>query len=182
MSVTPPSDGKGLEYLFERTSEHGDRYDSGWVTSTSYRDRQLLPNSSYRYRVKARNRYLQESQWTPVESVRTGNMPAPVIWELGEGKGKRIADTRGRHTGRVLGTADWVTDRLGSSLRLDGQASVIMDDVHDFPTSGDFTWTAWIKSRRGGTIVVRQVEPKSGKRVAKCFSWRKVTWCLTSVG
>lgn len=53
------------------------------------------------------------------------------------------------------GSADWVTDRLGSSLRFDGDTSIVLDNGNEFPTSGDFTWTAWIKSQVGGTIVAR---------------------------
>jgi hypothetical protein len=82
-------------------------------------------------------------------------MPAPVLWELSQGKGKRISDTSGRYAVRVQGKADWVTDRLGTSLRLDGETSVVLDEANELPTSGDFTWAAWIKTERGGTVIAR---------------------------
>jgi hypothetical protein len=155
MQVRPAADGDALEYLFERSSTESGRHTSGWVAATSYADRQLAPNTNYRYRVKARNRYLQESDWSTARAVQTSDMAAPVIWRLNEGKGRRVRDTSGRHAGQIQGEADWASDRLGTSLRFDGTSSVVVNDQNKLATTGDFTWAAWIKTEHGGAVIAR---------------------------
>ena len=163
MEVKPPSTGGCVEYMVEYTGENGEQRESGWVTAPRYTDRKLSPNSVNRYRVKARNRYLQETDWSTVQSVQTGDMPAPVIWRLTEGKGKNIADTGGRHTGRVQGRADWVTDRHGTSLRFDGPAF----DAEYHPAVLHAVEKVLISSDKSTTGTSRQTDEELASRAGR---------------
>ena len=54
MTATTATDLSGVEYFFECTS--GDGHSSGWQNSATYTDTGLLPNTTYTYRVQARDK------------------------------------------------------------------------------------------------------------------------------
>lgn len=60
MVATSASDpqGNGVEYYFEETSGNPGGSDSGWQDSSTYTDYDLLPNTTYAYTVKARDKSL----------------------------------------------------------------------------------------------------------------------------
>ena len=53
MAVTPATDISGVQYEFECTAGGGNS--SGWQTGTTYEDTALTPNTTYTYRVRARD-------------------------------------------------------------------------------------------------------------------------------
>ena len=65
-------DLSGVEYFFECLAEGG--HDSGWQVMPVYTDRQLTPDTPYRYRVKARDTSCarNKTQWSDVLTVKTG--------------------------------------------------------------------------------------------------------------
>lgn len=60
MAATSASDpeGNGVRYYFEETSGNPGGNDSGWQDSSAYTDYDLLPNTTYAYTVKARDKSL----------------------------------------------------------------------------------------------------------------------------
>jgi hypothetical protein len=94
--------GIGNEYLFERVGSEGQG--AGWQSPAVFTDFGLPPNTEVAYRVKARDAYFAETEWSPVAKVKTAAAPAPAIWSLDEGDGKKIKDGTG----------------FGEALKLDG--------------------------------------------------------------
>jgi len=75
MTATIASDPSGVEYYFECTTTGGN--DSGWQNSASYEDTGLEPNTSYTYKVKARDKSpnQNETAWSSEESAVTEPQP-----------------------------------------------------------------------------------------------------------
>ncbi len=70
MTATTASDASGVEYFFEATNGGND---SGWQSSATYEDTGLSPNTSYSYRVKARDLSANQNEtgWSGTESATT---------------------------------------------------------------------------------------------------------------
>jgi hypothetical protein len=66
---TEAFDPSGVEYYFECVSGPG--HDSNWVSQPLYTDTSLAPETSYEYRVKARDGHYNETQWSPTVWVAT---------------------------------------------------------------------------------------------------------------
>jgi len=90
MVATTASDPSGVEYYFDETSGNSGGSDSGWQDSTEYQDTGLQPNTSYTYRVKARDKSTNhnETGWsvsksatTPAGPDTTPPTPNPMTWE-----------------------------------------------------------------------------------------------------
>ena len=80
MTATTATDDSGVEYYFEEVSGNTGGSDSGWQDSSTYTDQDLLPNTQYQYKVKARdkseNQY--ETDWSSVESATTLPLPGTI--------------------------------------------------------------------------------------------------------
>lgn len=93
MAASPATDDtSGVEYYFECID---DGTNSGWKTGSTWEDTTCLPETTYTYRVKARDTsaWLNETGWSTEESATTpaeeepppppdNNPPAPVAWEV----------------------------------------------------------------------------------------------------
>ena len=145
--------GIGNEYLFERIGSEGQG--AGWQRAAVFTDFGLPPNTGVAYRVKARDAYSAETDWSPVAKVQTAAVPLPVVWSLDEGEGKTIKDSTGEHEGRIQGDATWVRGVAGKALHLDGKSYVQFGRANDLRSDGSFTWMAWIRTTQGGTILAR---------------------------
>jgi len=65
MRANPGSDESGyVEYYFEETSGNEGGDSSGWQVSPRYMDAALVPGTTYRYRVKMRDRAGNETEWS----------------------------------------------------------------------------------------------------------------------
>jgi len=88
MVATTASDPSGVEYYFSCVSGGGN--DSGWQSSTSYEDTGLTCETSYSYRVQARDLSANQNAtaWSTTESATTGACggdttppsPDPMTW------------------------------------------------------------------------------------------------------
>jgi len=145
--------GVGNQYQFERVGSGGQS--AGWQSAAVFTDFGLPPGTEVAYRVKARDAYFAETEWSPVAKVKTAAAPTPVIWSLDENGGKKIKDSTGRHEGAIQGGADWVPGVVGKALRLDGKSCVELSRTDDLRSNGSFTWMAWIRTTQGGTILAR---------------------------
>ena len=87
MTATTATDPNGVQYFFEETSGNPGGSDSGWQASASYTDEGLNPETTYSYRVKARDlsSNANETGWSPVESTTTDAVdvtaPATPVFE-----------------------------------------------------------------------------------------------------
>ena len=89
MEATTATDESGVEYYFEFTASDGnDGHDSGWQDSTIYEDTGLDPNTTYTYRVIARDKWDPPNQnyglWSVEVSATTPEgeppLPDPAQW------------------------------------------------------------------------------------------------------
>lgn len=115
LTATDPS---GVEYSFECTSGGGK--DSGWQADTTYTDLGLNPDTTYGYRVKARDlsSNLNETSYSPVYYAATDPRDPNSIVVNGN-----FEDGTAGQFGSVTvpgwstwGTGGWVTDDLNEAL------------------------------------------------------------------
>ena len=69
MTATTASDSSGVEYFFDETTGNPGGSDSGWQYSPTYVDTGLQPNTSYTYKVKARDMSTNNNETAPSVSV-----------------------------------------------------------------------------------------------------------------
>jgi len=76
MTATTASDTSGVEYSFECTTV-GNCNDSGWQDSSTYEDTGLTPETTYTYKVQARDKSpnQNETAWSDPESATTDAQP-----------------------------------------------------------------------------------------------------------
>jgi hypothetical protein len=82
MVATEATDVSGVEYYFQCT--FGPGHNSGWQSSRTYEDPNLLPYLTYTYRVRTRDKYDPPNygNWSDEASADTpeGDPPAPIQW------------------------------------------------------------------------------------------------------
>jgi len=101
MVATTAYDDSGVEYYFEETSGNPGGSDSGWQNEPNYTDTGLDPNTTYTYRVRARDKTPQipddgtgepgnKTAWsapasatTPLPMDITAPTPDPMLWAAG---------------------------------------------------------------------------------------------------
>lgn len=159
-----PVAGGAVEYLFECVEGNGQS--SGWQSSPAYTDK-VSPQQRYTYRVKARDRYFDESDWSTSGSVKTPAAPAPVRWTLDDVSNNRVSDVDSRYQGTVTGTVSLDAGRVGRALKFDGDSALVIRDCAGLRSTTSFTWTAWIKTTRGGTIIARAGKAEQWERGGK---------------
>lgn len=91
-----------------------------------------------------------------MKAAATGAAPGPsALWKMNEGSGTTVRDETGDHDGTISGDATWVAGHDGTALRFNGETAVIVDNAAALSSRSDFTWTAWIRTDKGGTILAR---------------------------
>jgi hypothetical protein len=74
MRAMTAGDANGqIEYYFDETSGSAGGSDSGWQQSSIYEDDDLSAGTTYTYRVKTRDEWGNEGDWSVVKSVTTPN-------------------------------------------------------------------------------------------------------------
>jgi hypothetical protein len=111
------TESSGVEYFFENSSIAG--HDSGWQDEPNYTDTGLNPNTTYSYKVKARNKTNQlETDWSEIVSATTPTddntppMPNPMRWAA-DGEPKEIKIGSGSFDFYATMTASEATDESG---------------------------------------------------------------------
>ena len=81
MTATTATDPCGVEYYFAETSGNPGGSDSDWQDSTTYEDTGLDANTTYSYKVKARDKSANynETDWSDVNSATTGQPVATFL-------------------------------------------------------------------------------------------------------
>jgi hypothetical protein len=153
MEATTASDPDGVEYLFECTTAND--FGSGWQKSTEFVAEGLAPSTEYAFRVKARDGRFGETGWSRTATATTGDAPPMAAhWKLDEGEGETLSDETGQYTGTIE-RAEWVAGRLGNGLQFDGDGVVTITNSDSLPATTNYSWTAWIRTTEGGTILAR---------------------------
>ena len=94
-------------------------------------DAGLPPQTRLAYRVKTRDYYGAESDWSPVQRLTTAAAPPPVAWNMDEVSGTTIKVRDGRHEGVFHGPVTRVPGIRGSALRFDGHSYVDLGRSND---------------------------------------------------
>jgi hypothetical protein len=159
MEATTASDPDGVVYLFECTT--AESFGSGWQKSTEFVANGLAPNTEYTFRVKARDGRFAETDWSRTVTATTGDAP-PVAahWKMEDGAGTTLTDETGQHPGAIE-RAKWVAGHRGKGLQFDGDGVVTIENPGSLPATTNYSWSAWIKTTKGGTILARGGEGKN---------------------
>jgi len=92
-TATNPSD---VEYYFENTSGGG--HDSGWQGSPSYEDTGLQPDTQYGYRVKARNKSINQNETAFSDSAWTTTHTDPGVDDVAASESTIYGGVNGNYT------------------------------------------------------------------------------------
>jgi hypothetical protein len=85
MTVAADDPGTPLQYQFERTATGKATYTTVWLSSATYKDTGLDPNTTYSYRFRARDKYGNTSGWSTSKTASTGSTPlspSPLPWVI----------------------------------------------------------------------------------------------------
>ena len=83
-----------------------------------------------------------------------------AYWSFNDGQGTTANDITGYGNDGVLvnmnATTAWVAGKVGNALSFNGIDNYVnISHPQDFDFERDFTWTAWIKTATGGTVIAR---------------------------
>jgi hypothetical protein len=145
--------GLGVAYRFE--CMQGPGHSSDWQSTPLCIDTGLRPGTQFTYRVKTRDYYGSESPWSRAGRVTTGPAPAPCVWSMDEDSGTVVKDGAARHQGGFRGSVTRVPGVRGKALHFDGHSYVEIKDTAELRSNGSFTWAAWIRTHRAGTVLAR---------------------------
>jgi K319-like protein len=151
MTATTASDSSGVEYYVECTAGGGN--DSGWQDSPAYVDSGLSPNTSYTYRVKARDKSANQNEtgWSTeasgttlsneiyVYDIAMGFRPSGVnyfgqatVWIKSVG-GANISD--------AVVSGEWSGSVSGTSMGSTGSDGKVMLESPSKKNGGTFMFT-----------------------------------------
>lgn len=120
MTAVTAFDSSGVEYFFEETSGNPGGDDSGWQSSPTYTDTGLSQGTSYAYRVRARDRSLNQNttDWSILETAETFSTPVGIDQE---GPLMALAgDATFSASGSGSGGINWSVDRLTRNEKFGG--------------------------------------------------------------
>ena len=154
--------------------------DSGWQDNPRYTAQGLLPGKTYRFRVKVRNRYFKESDWSRTVSVKMPEARGPEAhWKFDERSGRQVKDSAGSHDGEVRGEfARSPEGQRGGCLEFDGETEVRIDNADQLQSERSFTWTAWIRTEHDGTVIGRTGAGDKWERGGKVLFIRNGRLCF----
>jgi chitodextrinase len=138
-------------------------------TTTSFSNTGLAANTTYRFRVRARDAAGNLSAYSAVaEATTTAAPPTPAglvgAWAFGEGTGTTTADASGNGSVGTITAATWTTQgRYGNALSFNGSSSTVrVASSASLNPGSAMTLSAWIRpaaSQSGWrTILQRQAD------------------------
>ena len=113
MTATTATDPSGVEYYFEETTGNPGGDDSGWQDGSTYSDDGLQPYTEYCYRVKARDKWANQSEttWSSSQCVTLGPPETSAVFRV-DSDGRVFTDSTlygaAFHTG-AADVAEWVS-------------------------------------------------------------------------
>jgi len=163
MIAATAHDPSGVQYYFQCVSGGG--HDSGWQSSSTYKDASLQPDTRYAYRVKARDmsENHNETDWSAVASAKTFaglDITEGLVgyWPLDDGAGAIAVDRSGNGNHGALNTSTmplWQPygGRVNGALLFDGSGGYVVDEDAETYLNGldALTVCAWVKSNVIGT-------------------------------
>ncbi len=149
------NDRSGVEYFFEETTGNPGADDSGWQASPEYVDEGLLPGTTYRWRVLARDRSSRLNETAPSAASALTTPGQCVVCEPGERRcgpdgGFQVCEVDGRgcsafgapqaceegdrcDEGRCVASCQDECPEAGLGACLDGSSSQLCGDFDDDP-------------------------------------------------
>ncbi len=164
MTASTASDPSGVEYYFENVSGGG--HDSGWQSSPIYEDTGLTPDTTYSYRVKARDKSpnLNETVFSGTASATTlpagGNEIYVADITMGFKKAGpnysgtatvRVVDSNGTNMEGVTVSGNWSGSVSGSAQGITLADGTILLTSPKIKNGGTFTFTITNLSKSGFT-------------------------------
>lgn len=128
MTATTATDPSGVEYFFDCTAGGG--HDSGWQDSPSYEDTGLQPDTSYTYRVTARDKSSNQNETGPSSEASATTDQEPGL---------------SCHVGSIDLTATYVP--MGPSQGYVAIATIVIHDQNCDPLPGvtvEITWSGCV--------------------------------------
>jgi hypothetical protein len=161
MTATTATDDSGVKYYFECTT-NGD-FNSLWQDSSDYTATGLSADTSYTFRVKARDKSsnLNETDWSGIASATTDDAP-PVVpiahWSMDEGSGSIAGDSAGTNDGTVHGALWTSSGAIDGGLSFDGDGDYVdCGNGSSLDLTGSITLSAWINpDSLSGTIISKR--------------------------
>lgn len=161
------TDGTGIEYYFE-DYDHPE-YNSGWLTfganeEPSWGDTGLETNTTYRYRVKARNRgNLLETDWSALASATTQRedftapSPNPMTWET-EPYGASGTISMVATEATDISGVEYLFECTSDSQYSSGWQDSRTYEVESVP-SGYYTFTVWARDKSASQNMTGRATP-----------------------
>jgi hypothetical protein len=159
MTATTATDPSGVEYFFDETSGNPGGTDSGWQDSTDYSDDGLQADTQYCYRVRARDKSVNQNttDWSSTSCASTSSADTAATFRV-TSAGTVLADGTLYSASLATGAADvgeWVSVSepvtAGSVVELDptNPGSYRLSSV------ACSTWVAGVISTEPGMILGR---------------------------
>jgi hypothetical protein len=145
MTATTASDPSGVEYFFEETTGNPGGSDSGWQDSPTYTDTGLIPETTYSYTVRARDKSPAQNPTTPSAeaSATTPAVPPPstatTVWNVNFHNlintsanflGAAPENTTDSTWNRIGGSANSLPVTASALLTSTGEASPVTMDLN----------------------------------------------------
>ena len=152
MIAATATDASGVEYYFDETTGNIGGSDSGWRDSPIYEDIGLDVNTTYSYRVIARDKSENHNMtgWSTTESATPFDPDLVACWKLDESSGTVASDSSGNnHTGTLQNGATFTSGLINNAVRFYGNDYGSDDRIScgTFNVTGDaITIAAWFKA------------------------------------
>jgi len=125
MTVIEASDPNGVEYYFECLDDS--TFSSQWQRSFTYSVSDLAPNTEYRFHAKARDGGFNETEWSQIRSITSGNVQPKYSDFIGAG-----------HANGIVASASSTDENAIAQNTVNG--SGLLDETHS--TDWIDTWTS----------------------------------------
>ena len=152
MIATTAGDASGVEYYFDETTGNIGGSDSGWRNGPIYEDSGLDINTTYSYRVIARDKSENHNatDWSTTESAIPFDPNLVACWKLDESGGTVASDSSGNnHTGTLENGASFTSGLINNAVRFSGNDDGSDDRIScgAFNVTGEaITIAAWFKA------------------------------------
>ena len=122
-------------------------------TTTTHSDTGLTANTTYRYRVRARDAANNASPYSSIATATTLSSPPPpppaggaaATYYFDEGNGTQTVDASGNNNTGTLSAATWTTGKFGAALAFNGTSSrVTVPDSPSLRPSSALSLGVWI--------------------------------------
>ncbi|MBN2137349.1 MAG: hypothetical protein JW720_06060 [Sedimentisphaerales bacterium] len=150
MTATTATGTGEIQYYFECVAGPG--HNSGWQASESYTDTPVASETWYAYRVKARDGFMRETDYSSTAWVQTLSTPEITegliaYWPMEEGSGNIVSDASGNGNHGTFSSPTspvWDSGKWGGGLMFGGGAYVDCGNASIFDVNEEVSAAAWV--------------------------------------